>query len=198
MPDGRTWIIQVVEPNDVNNFEVSVTPIVCLKAAVGCLAVYNTTFTQNMVRYLLERLPAPDEGYTDGVDEAGRVVETSLGVGNSLIMSAAKYGIDKSVTVQISVPTPSPTQPATTINRPTHTTTPKPTTTTSTPKTSPTPTAVPSASSAPQINPNSQAKPDNANNTAFLISISILTSAIVTVVSISAYKKRGKRNPASL
>ncbi|MCW4000870.1 MAG: DUF3131 domain-containing protein [Candidatus Bathyarchaeota archaeon] len=102
LPGGRMWIIQTGDCNDVDT-DVSVTPIVYLKAATGLLAVYNTNYTQTMVNYLLQRIPASQNGYAAGVDEAGKPV-SSCDFSNGLIVSAARYAVDKDVNVNFSYP----------------------------------------------------------------------------------------------
>jgi hypothetical protein len=90
------WVVQTGDYNDVDT-DVDVTPVVYLKAALGFLAIYNTPYTQEMVRYLLERQPSTSLGYYTGIDENGMVIVASRDTGNALIISAAKYAINNQV-----------------------------------------------------------------------------------------------------
>ena len=185
MPDGRTWVLEVVEPNDVNNHEVSVMPIVCLKVAVGFLAIYASPFAQGMVNYVLGQLPAPATGYNVGVDENGRVVDASLGAGNSLIISAARYGIDHNITVAFySVSTPSSSSTPAVTNPPTPGTSPKPTT-------MPNPTTIP----APSVNPTPNPNPPQIPTTQHKNDISVVTAstaaiAVIVMAGVLVHKKQ--------
>jgi hypothetical protein len=88
LPDGRTWAIL---DESYNNFDI--TPIIYTKIAISFLALYNTTYAYNMCVYLEKNLPAPTNGYSEGVDENG-VQLTGVGLNtNGLIIGAAKYAI---------------------------------------------------------------------------------------------------------
>ncbi len=102
MPDGRMWVVQTGDCNDVDT-DVDVTPVVFLKAALGFLAVYNTPYAREMVSYLLERQPSISLGYYTGSNEDGNVITGSRDVGNALIISASKYAINNQVYVPLSV-----------------------------------------------------------------------------------------------
>jgi hypothetical protein len=104
--DGRTWVLQTIDSRFVKTY-VSITPIVYLKAATGFLALYNTTYTQNMVEYLLKQVPN-NGGFGLGVDENGRVIDMVPDVSNGLIVSAARYAVSNNVTVPLTYSTPSP------------------------------------------------------------------------------------------
>jgi hypothetical protein len=123
LSDGRMWVVQTVDAYQVNVGDVAaMPPIVYLKASVAFQAMYNTPFTNNMLSYTLAKVPVPVTGYVDGMDESGRVSSCSMETTNSLILSAARYAIDKintSATAQptsppSSTPTPSvvPPQPS--------------------------------------------------------------------------------------
>jgi hypothetical protein len=194
MSDGRMWGLQVVDSNDANDVEVSITPIVFLKVAVGFLAIYDSSFAQSMVNYLLEQLPLPSSGYNDGVDETGRVVEASLGVGNSLIISAAKYAIDNNVSVPFSSLTPSPSSTPI-VDNPTPFMSPTPTIV-PTPTMVPSPTIKPSPSPsiAPKINPNSLPIPTPWQNEIYVVSVSTVVAALAIITDAFVYKKRKGMN----
>jgi hypothetical protein len=97
--DGKTWVLQTISADFVKTY-VSISPIVYLKAAMGCLAVYNTSYAQDMVAYLLSKVSSSD-GFSPGVNEEGRVITCAPDVSNGLILSAAKYGIVNNVTVPL-------------------------------------------------------------------------------------------------
>jgi len=85
--DGRTWPILYADGPDL-----IISPVIYTKAAVGLLAIYNTSFAKNMTVYLERNLPQPTDGYLEGFDES-RVQITALGIHtNGLIIGAAKYG----------------------------------------------------------------------------------------------------------
>jgi hypothetical protein len=96
--DGSTWYIE-----DVNQAKSGISPIIYLKAAVGLLAVHDTAFTENMVSYLESQLPNPSSGYSDGVDESGRVDTSDVDKTNGMIIGAALYA-----TNNLSPPTTTP------------------------------------------------------------------------------------------
>ena len=113
--DGSTWILE-----DVSQVKVNISPIIYYKTAVGLLALHDTAFTQNMASYLEAHLPNPSSGYSDGVDENGRVDTSDIDKTNGMIIEAAQYAINN-----LQSPTPTPT-----INvspSPTQTSTPQPT-----------------------------------------------------------------------
>lgn len=89
LPDGHTWVVQ-----NAAGSNVSITPIVYFKVAVGFFALYNTDFARNMVEYIEAHLPAPTSGYADGLDENGRLVSTTIDKTNGLIIAAARYAVD--------------------------------------------------------------------------------------------------------
>lgn len=133
--DGRTWIIKNPSESDV-----SFTPIVYFKTAVGLLALNSTDFTRNMVSFVSSRLPSPTYGYQDGVDDNGRIVTTTTDKTNGLIIEAARYAINN-----LPVPTPVPTSPPIIIY-------PSPVAT-PTPTVNPTPTPAPTATPSPVVTP---------------------------------------------
>jgi len=87
--DGSTW---VVTPR--------ITPIAYLKVAVGFDAIFNMSYTQNMVDHILASLPASSVGFQEGVAEDGRVVGKVIDRTNELILASALYAIGN-------MPTPS-------------------------------------------------------------------------------------------
>ena len=89
LPDGQTWVLQN------GQISVEVTPIIYLKTAIGFLAIYNTSFAQNMVDYVISNLPSSKNGYADGIDENGRVVTSIIDKTNGLILEAAAFAINE-------------------------------------------------------------------------------------------------------
>jgi hypothetical protein len=87
-PDGRTWVVL-----DISGQNLSITPIIYTKVAMGFLAIYNTTFAKNMCVYLENALPDPTQGYSEGVDESGTPLTGVIHNTNGLILDAALYAI---------------------------------------------------------------------------------------------------------
>jgi hypothetical protein len=136
--DGSTWSI------DDGAVNVGIVPIVFFKAAVGLLAIHDTAFTENMVSYVESQLPSPSSGYSDGVDENGRVDWSIIDKTNGMIIQAALYATTNHP-IPTPTPTPIPTQTPTPTPKPTATPTPTPT-----PTLVPTPTATPTPSPTPR------------------------------------------------
>ena len=133
--NGPSYVYELVVDSNGRTFEVepAITPIIYLKVAVAFDAIFNTTYTQTMVNYILGYLPASSSGFQEGVDENGRVVGSIIDRTNSLILAAAWYAISN-------MPNPSPS--------------PSPT-----PVATPTPTAIPSPTSSPFLSPSPSASP---------------------------------------
>ncbi|MGD0644129.1 MAG: DUF3131 domain-containing protein [Candidatus Bathyarchaeia archaeon] len=87
-PDGRTWVVLNEDGSDFN-----ISPVIYTKVAISFLAIYNTTFATNMVVNLENALPEPSNGYYDGVDASGTVLNTVGLNTNGLIIDAATYAI---------------------------------------------------------------------------------------------------------
>jgi hypothetical protein len=88
LPDNRTW---VVLDESYHNFDIS--PMIYTKIALSFLALYNTTYAYNMAVYLEKTLPAPSNGYAEGVTE-DQAQFTGVGLNtNGMIIGAAKYAI---------------------------------------------------------------------------------------------------------
>lgn len=161
--DGRTWVCQTVTNSGIAQ-DTNLTPIIFFKAAIGQRALYETSYTQQMVDYLTSTMPSPTQGYNAGVDENGRILYTvNAGVSNGLILTAARYAIEHGSTTPTPTPSPTPTQappspPATPTATPTPTPTPTPTATptpisTATPTPTPTPTPAPTPTPTPTTSP---------------------------------------------
>ncbi len=87
--DGSTWSI-----DDISQVPVAISPMIYFKTAVGMLAVNDTSFTENMVSYIESHLPNPSSGYSDGIDESGRVDTSNIDKTNGMIIGAALYAIN--------------------------------------------------------------------------------------------------------
>lgn len=89
-PNGGAWKI-----TDTSGAYVNVNPIIYTKVAFSFLALYNSTFAQNLVVYLEKMLPNPADGYSDGADNSGQCVPGAGCDTNGLILDAALYAIQK-------------------------------------------------------------------------------------------------------
>jgi hypothetical protein len=160
--DGTTWQIE-----DVQFKKVDIAPVIFFKSAVCLLAMFNSSFTKNMVSYVESRLPLPTNGYSNGIDENGRVVSTIEGDPNGLIIQAAEYAISNETPLPTptsspsNTPTPSPSSNPTPnpSPSPSHSPTPSPTSSqppnpSTTPNPTPTPTSSPSNTPAPSPSSN--------------------------------------------
>ena len=89
-PNGRTWQIT----NSTTYYFNDVSPVIFTKVAYGFLALYNSTYAENMVIALEKALPAPTNGYYGGMDTSGTLeTGTPSSETNSLILDAALYYI---------------------------------------------------------------------------------------------------------
>jgi hypothetical protein len=87
-PNNQTWVIL-----DEKGQPFDVSPIIYTKMAMGFLAIYNTTYAYNMNVHLEKILPAPSNGYGEGVNEDGVQLTGTGSNTNGLIIGAAKYAI---------------------------------------------------------------------------------------------------------
>ena len=88
---GGSWKTWVITAPGVG--EVTLTPIIFLKMAVGLHSIYNSEYTREMVTYLLNLLTDTSKGYMDGVDESGRIVRTVVDKTNGILLAAARYAL---------------------------------------------------------------------------------------------------------
>ncbi|MBT0158549.1 DUF3131 domain-containing protein [Candidatus Bathyarchaeota archaeon A05DMB-2] len=93
-----TYVYEFIVDYDGSTFytQGAITPIAYLKVAVGFDVIFNTPYTNALVDYILSVLPAPSNGYQEGVDESGRVVDVIIDRTNGIILSAARYAVDNS------------------------------------------------------------------------------------------------------
>ena len=89
-PNGKTWQITGTTQNYFNGMN----PVIFAKVSYGFLALYNSTYAENMVAALDKALPAPTNGYCDGMDTRGSLEGgTPSSATNSLILDAALYDL---------------------------------------------------------------------------------------------------------
>ncbi len=188
--DGSTWVVENTQYN-----RVGIAPIIYLKSAVDLLAMFNTSFTGKMASYIESRLPSPTTGYSDGIDENGRVDADVIGNANAMIIEAAEYAINGSSSTlkAATLTTPTPMPPATTTPIPPHTLlsainpTPLPSlTSTSTP--SPTLTAIPTPT--PKPIPTVTFSPIQRTYNLITKAIIILALAAITATAIVLIKRK--------
>jgi hypothetical protein len=87
-PNGEAWKITGTTPNSY----INMNPIIYSKVAFSFLALYNSTFAQNMVVYLQNMIPnASACGYADGANSSGKCTTGTGCNTNSLILDAALY-----------------------------------------------------------------------------------------------------------
>ena len=193
--DGRTWVLQTIDSKFVKT-DIAIPPIVYLKAATGFLALYNTTYAQNIVEYLLKLVPNKG-GFGLGVDENGRVIDMVPDFGNSLIVSAARYAVSNNVTVNIPLTYPAPSLlPTVSSNNgvgKVETVAPSPIVPTSTPAATLTPSIQPTPSPSPSILPDdSQGSAGDAGASEnWLIVLAII--AVVVGMLVLGYRLRRKQ-----
>jgi len=86
LPDNRTWTTL-----NSKNEEVGSPPVIYTKIAFGFLAIYNTSYTQNMCIYLEHNMQDPTSGYRYGIDEFNSPLNEFGSSTNGLILGAAVY-----------------------------------------------------------------------------------------------------------
>jgi hypothetical protein len=89
---GNAWVITPTQ----------ITPIIFFKVAVGFHAIYNSSYTKNMIDYINSSFPDWTNGYRNGIDENGRLVDIIIDSTNAMVIFAAKYAIDKLSTPSLS------------------------------------------------------------------------------------------------
>jgi hypothetical protein len=88
LPDNRSWVVLNGTGQVLN-----LNPLIYTKIAISFLAIYNSSFAKDLSVHVEDSIPAPIDGYCEGVDEAGAVFD---GVGlntNGLILDAASYAV---------------------------------------------------------------------------------------------------------
>jgi hypothetical protein len=81
---GDTWFV----PSGV-------IPIEYLKVGFGFYAVYGDGYALDLITHINSSLTSYDDGYMDGVDEDGRVVDSVIDRTNGIILSSARYALNK-------------------------------------------------------------------------------------------------------
>jgi len=166
---GSTWVVDDTSFNSVGS-----SPITFFKSAVDLLAMFDSSYAESMASYVESELPSPTHGYSEGVDESGRVASDTDSNSNSLIIQAAKYAINSS-------PSPSPTP------TPTPTSTPVPS---KSPTVAPTQSPTPTPSQSPTPITTVSASPTVPEFPAQLVGITLLISMIVVLSVVIIVKKR--------
>ena len=87
---GSTWTITTS-----NGEPYSGNPIIYNKVAFSFLALYNSTYARDTLIFLEQALPAPIYGYYDGADVVGNALPQESIAGNSMILDAALYALQK-------------------------------------------------------------------------------------------------------
>ena len=164
--NGLTWVI-----NDQGSNIIGIVPIIYFKTAVGMLAMYNSSYAESMVSYIESQLPMPANGYSEGVDENGRVITWVVANANSMIIQAAQYAVSNGGNAPTPVQSPKPTPTASLFPTPSPTATfnpsPTPTQSTQPPASTPIPTygpapiqsSFPNSSPSPSSTPSSNLEP---------------------------------------
>ncbi len=89
-PNGQTWKITSTTPNSYLN----INPIIYTKVAFSFLALYNSTYAQNMVVYLQNMIPNPaSNGYSDGANSSGQTIPGTGCNTNGLILDASLFAV---------------------------------------------------------------------------------------------------------
>jgi hypothetical protein len=87
-PGGQPWKITSTS----SNLYLNMNPIIYTKVTFSFLALYNSTFAQNLVVYLQNMLPNPtSKGYCDGANSNGQTIPGTGCNTNGLILDAALY-----------------------------------------------------------------------------------------------------------
>jgi hypothetical protein len=162
---GSTWIVK-----DTTFAATKISPIIYFKSAVGLLAMFDSAFTEKMASYVESKLPTPTRGYSEGIDENGRVETWAVGNAHSMIIQAAQYAINGNPTTS-PTPSPSPTKTPTPIPTSSHNPTPSPSslptpTQTTSPTANPTPTSSGSLNNSTEPMEHQTATPSTSNEDA--------------------------------
>jgi len=97
--DGSSWVITRHDGS-----KVSIPPISYLKVALAFHAIYPSTYSRDLVNFILSgfaqhggdpNCPNNACGWMDGVDLSGNVVSTIIDRTNSIILSAARFSVKK-------------------------------------------------------------------------------------------------------
>jgi len=80
-PDGQTWVTG----------PAAITPIAYIKVGFGFYALFRTQYALDLINHVNATFTDFTYGYWDGVDEAGRVVNSLIDRTNGIILSSARY-----------------------------------------------------------------------------------------------------------
>ncbi len=89
----KTWVVMAQGVG-----ELSLTPVIYIKAALGFHALYKTGYTNTLVENLMPQL-VTDQGFCEGVDESGRVIQALTDKTNGMIINAARYALKNHVSL---------------------------------------------------------------------------------------------------
>jgi hypothetical protein len=80
-PDGQTWKIG----------PQAITPIAYIKVGFGFYALFRTQYALDLINHVNATFTDFTYGYWDGVDEAGRVVNSLIDRTNGMVLASARY-----------------------------------------------------------------------------------------------------------
>lgn len=81
----KTWVVMAQGVG-----ELSLTPVIYIKAAISFHALWKTEYTETLIQDLMLQL-VTDQGFCEGVDESGKVIQALTDKTNSMIINAAGY-----------------------------------------------------------------------------------------------------------
>ena len=87
LPNGNTWVITV------DGSIIVMPPVAYTNVAFSFLAIYNNTYAQNLVQFILKWAPSTLGGYDDGTTNSNYPILDICGDTNGLILDAALYAI---------------------------------------------------------------------------------------------------------
>jgi len=94
-PNGQPWEVTGSYPYKVIYPFNIYPPVLYNKVAFSYLALFNSTFARNLAIDIEQKCPAPTQGYYDGADTTGNLVDSISTNTNSLILDAALYALEK-------------------------------------------------------------------------------------------------------
>jgi hypothetical protein len=92
-PNGETW--KITDASTTFYYD-DVPSVVYNKIAFSFLALYNTDYARSMVAWIEDALPDPVNGYYDGISNYGDTYVGLSNIGNTLILEAALYALQRS------------------------------------------------------------------------------------------------------
>lgn len=95
-PYGKVWYITTPTWQPMN-----IPPVVYTKTAFSMYAIWPSNYTKKLIDYVLRT--KTDNGFYEGVDENGRVIQILTDKTNSLIINAARYALDIKIKPELSL-----------------------------------------------------------------------------------------------